>query len=118
MRRWIGFILAVLVGIAAGLFYGWVVNPVKYIDITPAMLRVDYQSDYVLMVAEAYQSDGDLALAARRLAVLGDTPPVEIMRQAMIFAAQAPYADSDQELLSQLASALQTWNPAMEAPEP
>ena len=118
MRRWIGFILAVLVGIAAGLFYGWMVNPVKYVDITPATLRVDYQSNYVLMVAESYQAEGDLALAARRLAVLGDTPPVEIVRQAMIFAAQATYADSGQELLSRLAIALQAWNPALEAPVP
>jgi len=50
-------------------------------------------------------------LAARRLAVMGDSPPAEIVRQAMIVAAQIPYADSDQDLLSQLASALQSWSP-------
>ncbi len=116
MSRWIRFFLAILVGVLAGLFYGWVVNPVKYVDITPASLRVDYQTDYVLMVAEAYQADGDLALAVRRLAVLGDSPPVEIVRQAMIFAVRAPYADSDQKILSQLAIALQTWNSIQEAP--
>jgi hypothetical protein len=111
MRRWIWFIIVVLLGFAAGLYYGWVINPVKYVDTTPAKLRSDFQTDYILMVAEAYQAEGDLDLSARRLAVLGDSPPAEIVRQAMIMAAQIRYADSDQDLLSQLASGLQTWNP-------
>jgi hypothetical protein len=118
MRRWIWFLLFVILGIGLGLLYGWVVNPVKYVDTTPAKLRSDYQTDYILMVAEAYQAEGDLDLAARRLAVMGDSPPAEIVRQAMIIAAQINYADSDQELLSQLASALQTWVPASAGTQP
>ena len=117
MRRWIFFSIVVLLGIVVGLLYGWVINPVKYVETTPANLRSDYQTDYVLMVAEAYQAEGDLDLAARRLAVLGDNPPVEIVRAAMIHAAQIPFADSDQELMSLLASDLQTWNPASGAPQ-
>ena len=31
--------MAVLLGAAAGLFYGWVVNPVEYVDIAPESLR-------------------------------------------------------------------------------
>jgi hypothetical protein len=118
MKRWIYFLLAVLIGVAAGLYYGWELNPVEYIETTPATLRIDFQTDYVLMVAEAYQVDGDLNLAARRLAVLGETPPAEIVRQAMIYAAQIAYSDSDQDLLGQLASNFQTWNPLLEAPAP
>jgi hypothetical protein len=118
MRRWIWFFIVVLLGVAAGLYYGWVINPVKYVDTTPAKLRSDYQTDYILMVAEVYQGEGDLDLAARRLAVLGDSPPAEIVRQAMILAAQIPYADSDQDLLSQLASALQTWTPSLGGSQP
>ena len=118
MRRWIWFFIVVLLGVAAGLYYGWVINPVKYVDTTPAKLRSDYQTDYILMVAEVYQAEGDLELAARRLAVLGDNPPAEIVRQAMILAAQIPYADSDQDLLSQLASALQTWTPSLGGSQP
>jgi hypothetical protein len=118
MRRWIWFLLFVILGIGVGLFYGWVINPVKYVDTTPAKLRSDYQADYILMVAEAYQAEGDLDQAARRLAVLGDNPPVEIVRQGMIVAAQINYAESDQELLSQLASDLQTWVPASRGAQP
>lgn len=118
MRRWFWFLIVVTLGIGMGLAYGWVINPVKYVDTTPANLRQDYQTDYVLMVAEAYQAEGDLDVAARRLAVLGDILPAEIVRQAMIFAAQNGYADSDQDILSQLASALQTWSPASGVPQP
>jgi hypothetical protein len=116
MQRWIWFLFAVGLGFGAGLLYGWVVNPVKFVDTTPAILREDYRTDYVLMVAEAYQLEGDLDLAARRLGVLGDTPPAEIVRQAMAYAAQLPYPDSDQELLGQLGSALLSWTPAQGAP--
>jgi hypothetical protein len=112
MRRWILFLIVVFLGVGIGIAYGWWINPVKYVDTTPANLRSDYKTDYVLMVSEAYQAEGDLDAAARRLAVLGDDHPAEIVRQAMIFAAQNGYADSDQDLLSQLASALQTWSPA------
>lgn len=118
MKRWIWFFIVVSLGVALGLVYGWVINPVKYVETTPATLRIDYKTDYVLMVAEAFQADSDLNLAARRLAIFGDTPPSEIVRQAMIFAAQFPYAESDQELLSRLASGLQTWNPSLETPLP
>ncbi|HSL45503.1 MAG TPA: hypothetical protein VK897_18860, partial [Anaerolineales bacterium] len=67
MARRIGFIIAILIGLAGGLYYGWVVNPVNYVDTTIDTLRPDYQTDYVLMVAEAYHANLDLDLAARRL---------------------------------------------------
>ena len=35
MSRWVKFFLVIAVGLAAGMFYGWVVNPVEYIDIAP-----------------------------------------------------------------------------------
>jgi len=118
MRRWFWFIVAILIGLVVGLFYGWVINPVEYVDTIPAALRDDYQTDYVLMVAEVYQADGDIEQAARRLAVLGDQPPLDLVRRAMVFAAQVPFADSDQALLSQLGSAFQVWNPQLGGSQP
>jgi hypothetical protein len=118
MRRWLWFLLVVLLGVSIGLLYGWRINPVKYVDTIPSSLRSDYQADYVLMVAEVYQAEGDLDNAARHLAVLGAAHPADITRQAMIVAAQLQYADSDQELLSTMASDLQTWNPSPGASSP
>lgn len=118
MRRWIWFLLVVILGVSIGLLYGWRINPVKYVDTIPSSLRSDYQADYVLMVAEVYQAEGDLDNAAWRLAVLGAAHPADITRQAMIVAAQLQFADSDQELLSTMASDLQSWNPSSGASSP
>jgi hypothetical protein len=118
MSRWIRFFLAIAVGVGGGLFYGWVLNPVKYVDTTPDTLRIDYKSDYVLMVAESYSADGDLALAARRLALLGDTPPTDTVREAVLFAERQGYVDADVTLMRQLLSALQTWTTPVETQIP
>jgi len=111
MSRWIGFILAILVGIGLGLLYGWVINPVQYVNTSADSLRVDYKTDVVLMVAETYQGDGDLAQAVRHLAFLGDQPPVQIVQQAITYAGQTNYAEADMDRLVHLEQALQTWTP-------
>jgi hypothetical protein len=118
MARWVRFFLAILVGVAGGLFYGWVVNPVRYVDTTPDTLRIDYKSDYVLMVAEAYGAENDLALAVRRLALLGSAPPLEIVRQALLFAESQGYSDADVTLMRNLYQALQTWSAPPETRTP
>jgi ABC-type dipeptide/oligopeptide/nickel transport system permease subunit len=111
MARWIGFILAILLGAAAGMFYGWVVSPVEYVDTTPQTLRIDYKSDYVLMVAEAYSAEKDLAQAVNRLAVLGSDMPAEIVREAILFAESQGYTDADVAVMRSLGRDLDTWNP-------
>ena len=118
MSRWIRFFLAILVGGALGLAYGWFLNPVQYVDTTPDTLRVDYKSDYVLMVAEAYGAEADLGLAARRLAQLGDDPPLEIVSQAIAFAERQGYTDADVVLMRRLATELQAWIPQTGTPAP
>jgi len=111
MPRWILTLIFVILGIALGLVYGWVIAPVQYTDITPDGLRIDYRTDYVLMVAEAYRSEQDLALAARRLAVLGSQPPAQITEDAYNYAHQAGYEASDLETIQELTVALDTWQP-------
>ncbi len=110
--RYLLFALAIALGVAAGLFYGWVVSPVLLVDTAPNTLRVDYRADYVLMVAEVYQSEGDLELAARRLALLGGQPQ-EAARQAAEFGLQNGYAPRDLAALQDLLAALQRWTPAV-----
>jgi len=112
MTRWIGFFLAIILGIAAGLYYGWVISPVEYVDTTPDTLRIDYKTDFALMVAEIYQSEDDIESAARRLAQLGDDPPLNLLQQALDYASQAGYGQTDLNLLSHLRDGLQTWNPS------
>jgi hypothetical protein len=118
MARWIFFFIAVLLGILAGMYYGWVINPVEYVDTAPDSLRIDYKTDYVLMVAEVYGGEGDLDLAVRRLALLGDTPPTEMVVEAMLYAVENGYGEYDLALMQALADALQSWIPGGEAPGP
>jgi hypothetical protein len=110
MSRRFWFLVMILAGLGLGLLYGWVINPVKYIDTSPDSLRSDYKADYILMVAEAYRAEGDPALAARRLAFLGSTPPLEMAQQAVLYAGTAKYPPSDVDLLIRLVQALQSWN--------
>lgn len=108
MRRWVGFALAILAGVALGLLYGWVVNPVKYVDTTPGSLKADYQTDYILMIAEVYHTNADLDWAAQQLAILGSASPVQIVQQAILNAQKLGYSQPDLQRMSALALALQT----------
>ena len=109
MRRWLGFLIAILLGVMAALYYGWVVNPIRKADITPANLRMDYKTDYVMMVAEVYHLEMDVSLAASRLAYLGDDRPLEIIRDALLYARQAGYPDLDMRLMRELEKAIESW---------
>jgi hypothetical protein len=106
------FLFTLILGIAFGLVYGWVINPVEYVDTPPDTLRADYRADYVLMVAEAYQAEQDADLAVHRLAILGGQPPGEIASQAMEQARQYGFAESDVALIQKLTTAMQAWQPA------
>jgi hypothetical protein len=70
------------------------------------------------MVAEAYHVENDLGLAVRRLALLGDSPPGEIVAEAIEFGLRNDFVDADMALMQKLSLDLQTWNPSLEAPAP
>lgn len=109
--KWIIITLALLFGIALGLIYGWVLDPVEYTDVTPNILREDYRVDYVLMVAEAYQHDLNADQANRRLAVLGSETPVSIITSALEYASQNEFSPAEIEALQELLAAMQTHPP-------
>jgi hypothetical protein len=111
MPRWIPILIAAVLGIALGLVYGWRIDPVQYTDITPDVLRIDYRTDYVLMVAEAYQAEQNPALAAQRLAVLGSQPPALIAGEIYEYARQSAHPAEDLTLIQDLTVALQAWQP-------
>ena len=125
MSRWFRFFIAIGLGAALGLLYGWYINPVKYDNVTPDSLGVGYKLDYVLMVAEAYSAEQDPAMAVRRLAALGNKTPAELVREAIlsaenpeIFKDKMAYPDSDLEKMRLLEKALAAWNPILETVTP
>ena len=106
------FVFAVLLGIAGGLYYGWSVNPRGSSAGSLPALRSDYRTDYILMVAETFQSDHDPALAVQRLSSLGEDAPARLVQQAIITAGELDYSVKDVETLAKLSQVLLTYIPA------
>ena len=106
LKRFAFFLLAILAGAALGIILGWEVVPVRYTETGPHTLRQDYQTDYVLMVAEIYGEEGDLAMAIARLAYLGDELPIALTQEAIAYAQDVQYSSDDLALMLSLAEDL------------
>jgi hypothetical protein len=76
----------IILGLALGLVYAWVVSPVQYVDAAPDSLRADFKDQYRALVAAAYLYSGNLERARVRLQQLGEA---DLARQ---LAAQAQRA--------------------------
>jgi hypothetical protein len=111
MPRWNKFLLSLLFGLIASLLYGWLVNPVEFVDTTPDTLSADYQADYVLMVAEVYATSTDLEPVIRALALLSPQPPVITVAAALTYAQASGYSQTDIALLQNLTTAVLIYQP-------
>jgi hypothetical protein len=108
LKRIALFLLMIGIGLGAGLLYGWVIVPTQRPDTSLHLLRADYKADYVLMVAEIYQSDQNLEQARQQLSQLDDSLPAhQIVSNALKTAQELNYPTTDQESMVHLAQALQ-----------
>ena len=105
-KRLIWFLVMIVLGLAAGLVYGWLINPVKYVNTSAESLHPGYKADYVLMVAEIYKMDGDLPGAIQRLSLLGELPAQRLVADGLLTARGAGYAGADLALMEALSQAL------------
>jgi hypothetical protein len=106
-------LMGLALGVALGLLIGWVLWPVQYTNTAPAQLRQDYRNDYILMVAAAYQVEGNPDAARERLARLDPeqpTRPLVELTETLIAQNGRP---GDISMLIQLAEALGVTTPAM-----
>lgn len=71
--KWVVAAVAVVIGIALGLTYGWVISPVQWKDATPGLLRPDLRADYLRMAIDSYTVNKDVDLAMQRFQALGDS---------------------------------------------
>lgn len=62
----------VIIGIALGILYTRLLQPVRYIDTTPDSLSVEYKNQYRALIAGAFLANGDLVRAKARLELLND----------------------------------------------
>jgi hypothetical protein len=92
MRRMFrSVLLALLFGVALGLGYAWVISPHPMTNAQPSALRADFKDQYRAVIAAAYAATHNLPRAQARLAVLGDSNPVDELNaqaQRMLASAQ------------------------------
>jgi hypothetical protein len=69
-RKWVLGIGALVLGLALGLLFGWVISPVEWVDGEPAQLREDLRVDYLRMVIDSYSINQDENLAISRYETL------------------------------------------------
>lgn len=104
--RRIGFILAIIAGVAAGLVYGWVIDPADASNTSLSSLRDDFKADYVLMVAENYATSGDAVEAIMQLKSIDASDPLSPVRAAMVTAQKLGYANTELQFMADLENAL------------
>ena len=61
-----------LLGIALGIVYAWVISPAEYVDTAPDSLQGGFKDRYRALIAAAYLANSDLVRASARLDLLGD----------------------------------------------
>lgn len=66
-------LLGLILGLAGALVYAWALQPVVYVESSPARLREEHKVEYIRLVSQSYAADGDWNRAQRRLAALGES---------------------------------------------
>ncbi|MEW5870415.1 MAG: hypothetical protein AB1894_14160 [Chloroflexota bacterium] len=88
-----------LIGIALGLMYAWAVQPVEYVDTSPASLRPEFKDYFRALIASAYVANGDLVRAEARLEKLEDDDILRVLvEQAQRTLAQGDSPDEARSL--------------------
>jgi len=71
-------IVAVIAGIALGVLYAWVIQPVKLVDADISQLREDLRVDYLRMVIDSYAANSDAEVAIERYESLGENKEITL----------------------------------------
>jgi hypothetical protein len=83
-----------ILGIALGLVYAWVIHPSGIVDTTPDRLQDSAKDQYRAQIAIAFVSTGDLVRARSRLELLGDEGPYQsVLEQAERMAVKGETAE-------------------------
>jgi hypothetical protein len=113
MKRYAFFFAALILGLSAGLYYGWVVNPVEGLQSSADTLRLDYQADYVLVVSEIFASDQRPDRAIERLRLLETENPLDAIAMALDFANLNGMPKDDLARIQALDDAIRAWEPRL-----
>ena len=113
-NRLIYFFVSIGVGIILGVLFGWFLRPAEVKNTSFESLRSDYQTDYILMVAEIFKAEGDIALAKSQLNIISDEHPITQVQKSLDHARQLRYSLEDINLIIELGQKLQEVMPGQE----
>jgi len=116
--RYTPLIIGLLIGVTLGLLYGWVIHPIERDVTTPNSLQEKYQTDLILMIAEAFSTEADLDLAHERLIRLGYQDHKDFAENALNFAQAHDFSDQDVQALIFLLKHLSTPIPTSQTDVP
>lgn len=75
--------MGLLVGLGAGLYYAWIVQPIVYLQASPARLNEAAKAEYIVLVSQSYAANGNWAQAEQRLAALEDPQMATTVNQLL-----------------------------------
>ncbi len=118
MRSFLIFLITLALGVALGLYLGWVALPVQYVDTAPDTLRQADRDEVILMIAVAYAGDANIEIARARFRRLGLADPGPAIVQTAQRALVAGAPESDLRALARLAAAFNTFSPLLDPYRP
>jgi hypothetical protein len=105
-RRLIYFFVAILIGLGAGLAFGWLIAPPQAPETAElTQLRADYKADIVLMTAETFSTNPDPLMVLDLLNSI-DPDPLTLMVNAMTYGEKIGYSSGDLALMRTMFKAI------------
>jgi hypothetical protein len=111
--RHLSLVVGLGIGLALGLVYTWVIDPVELVNTYPALLRTDYRRDWVRLAALSYVDDDNLERIRVRLDGLGQEDIARAIRPLIEEYAAAGHSAETLRRLTTLAQAFDVQTPAM-----
>lgn len=112
--------IGLLLGFAAALYYAWIVEPVVFTEASPARLSDRQKAQYILLVSQSYEADGNWEKAQERLAALDDPEVDQTVAALLEEFLRSGESASTMKSLATLAGRLGVESPAVAvfAPQP
>ncbi|GEM_PF-1521458 len=111
-------ITGLLIGLVLGVFYGWVINPTRYIDISPQSLHEDQKKQYLLLIAESYQANEDIGRSYSRIKEMMDPVDADELRSMLLTMEIDPGFQDKFEVVRDFINALEPYMQLMSSPAP
>jgi len=113
-RSLVTLLIGAVLGIILGFYIGWFALPAELIDVSPADLEAEFQSDYLRLIASTYAADQNLEEAATRIGSLGQENWPDWLREETVNQIITNPNDAETRHMIELARALGLDSPAFD----